>query len=113
MFLYSFLKKKERLYVIFLIYLLYYTHIPCNILSKAYYRLVAELVMGRVCHGPSLYGPSWLWAEFVMGRVCYGPRCPVTPSASKDAYKYSFFLQTIRDWNDLPESLISSESESE
>ena len=30
------------------------------------------------------------------------------PSASKDVYMYSFFLQTIRDWNDLPESLISS-----
>ena len=28
--------------------------------------------------------------------------------ASKDAYMYSFFPQTIRDWNDLPESLISS-----
>ena len=34
--------------------------------------------MGRVCHWPSLYGPSLLWAEFVMGRVCYGPSCPVT-----------------------------------
>ena len=34
--------------------------------------------MGRVCHGPSLYGPSLLWAEFAMGRVCYGPSCPVT-----------------------------------
>ena len=32
--------------------------------------------MGRVCHGPSLYGPSLLWAEFVMGRVCYGTSCP-------------------------------------
>ena len=30
------------------------------------------------------------------------------PSASKDVYKYSFFPQTIRDWNDLLESLISS-----
>ena len=30
------------------------------------------------------------------------------PSASKDVYKYSFFPQTIRNWNDLPESLISS-----
>ena len=30
------------------------------------------------------------------------------PSASKDVYKYSFFPQTIRDWNDLPGSLISS-----
>ena len=30
------------------------------------------------------------------------------PSASKDVYKYSFLPQTIRDWNDLPESLISS-----
>ena len=30
------------------------------------------------------------------------------PPASKDVYKYSFFPQTIRDWNDLPESLISS-----
>ena len=38
----------------------------------------AELDMGRVCHGPSLYGPSLLWAEFVMGRVCYWPSCPVT-----------------------------------
>ena len=27
------------------------------------------------------------------------------PSASKDVYMYSFFPQTIRDWNDLPESL--------
>ena len=30
------------------------------------------------------------------------------PSAGKEAYKSSFFLQTIRDWNDLPDSLISS-----
>ena len=34
------------------------------------------------------------------------------PSASKDVYQYSFFPQTIRDWNHqwnfLPESLISS-----
>ena len=30
------------------------------------------------------------------------------PSASKDVYKHSFFPQTIRDWNDLRESLISS-----
>ena len=29
------------------------------------------------------------------------------PSASKDIYKYKFFSQTIRDWNDFPESLIS------
>ena len=29
-------------------------------------------------------------------------------SASKDIYTYSFFPQTIRDWNDLPESMISS-----
>ena len=30
------------------------------------------------------------------------------PSASKDVYQHSFFPQTIRDWIDLPESLISS-----
>ena len=30
------------------------------------------------------------------------------PSASKDVYHYIFFPQTFRDWNDLPESLISS-----
>ena len=30
------------------------------------------------------------------------------PSASNDGFKYSFFPQTIRDWNNLPESLISS-----
>ena len=27
------------------------------------------------------------------------------PSASKEAYKSSFFPLTIRDWNDLPDSL--------
>ena len=35
------------------------------------------------------------------------------PSASKDVYMYSFFPQTIRDWNDLPESLISSSDNDE
>ena len=30
------------------------------------------------------------------------------PSASKDSYKKSFFPKTIRDWNALPDSLISS-----
>ena len=30
------------------------------------------------------------------------------PTASEDAYKKSFFPQTIRDWNVLPDSLISS-----
>ena len=29
------------------------------------------------------------------------------PTASKDAYKKSFFPQTIRDWNVLPDILIS------
>ena len=31
-------------------------------------KLVAELVMGRVCMGRVGYGPSLSWAEFVMGR---------------------------------------------
>ena len=35
------------------------------------------------------------------------------PSASKDVYKYSFFPQTIRDWNDLPEPVISSSEPSD
>ena len=35
------------------------------------------------------------------------------PSASKEAYKSSFFPQTIRDWNDLPDFLISSAETSE
>ena len=30
------------------------------------------------------------------------------PIANTDIYKYSFFPQTIRDWNALPDSLISS-----
>ena len=64
--------------MLYILYLLSYTHIPCNILNKAYYKLVTELAMGLICNGPSLYGSSLLWAEFVMGRVCYGPRCPVT-----------------------------------
>ena len=28
------------------------------------------------------------------------------PSASKDVYKYSFFPQTIRDWNDLTDFFL-------
>ena len=36
------------------------------------------------------------------------PQSNNIPSASKEAYKSSFFPQTIRDWNDLPDSLISS-----
>ena len=37
-----------------------------------------------------------------------------TPIANADAYKSSFFfLQTIRDWNALPESLISSAEDAE
>ena len=31
------------------------------------------------------------------------------PSASKEVYKSSFFTQTIRDWTDLPDSLVSAE----
>ena len=30
------------------------------------------------------------------------------PSARKDSYRKSFFQQTIRDWNALPDSFISS-----
>ena len=30
------------------------------------------------------------------------------PSVSIEAYKCSFFPQTIRDWNDLPDSLFST-----
>ena len=45
----------------------------------------SEFDMGRVCHGPSLYGPSLLWAErrpslscaeFVMDRVVQLPSGP-------------------------------------
>ena len=36
-----------------------------------------------------------------------------TPFANTDAYKGSFFPQTIRDWNDLPDSLISSAEDAE
>ena len=35
------------------------------------------------------------------------------PSASIEAYKCSFFPQTIRDWNDLPDSLFSTAEMSE
>ena len=34
-------------------------------------------------------------------------------SASKDAYKNSFFPRTIMDWDDFPDSLISSSDLSE
>ena len=36
-----------------------------------------------------------------------------TPIANTDVYKGSFFPQTIRDWNALPDSLISSAEEAE
>ena len=36
-----------------------------------------------------------------------------TPIANTDVYKGSFFSQTIRDWNTLPDSLISSAEDAE
>ena len=36
-----------------------------------------------------------------------------TPVANTDIYKSSFFLQTIRDWNSLTDSLISAAEGSE
>ena len=36
-----------------------------------------------------------------------------TPIASTDVYKGNFFPQTIRDWNALPDSLISSAEDTE
>ena len=35
------------------------------------------------------------------------------PHARTDIYKYSFFPDTITDWNTLPESIISSAESSE
>ena len=45
-----------------------------------------------------------------MNRRCRNQHSMVfqMPSASKDSYKKSFLPQTIRDWNALPDSLISS-----
>ena len=36
-----------------------------------------------------------------------------TPISNTDVYKGNFFLQTIRDWYDLPDSLISSAEDAE
>ena len=36
-----------------------------------------------------------------------------TPNVNTDVYKGSFFPQAIRDWNALPESLISSAEDAE
>ena len=36
-----------------------------------------------------------------------------TPIANTDVYKGSFFPRTIRDWNALPDSLISSAEDAE
>ena len=36
-----------------------------------------------------------------------------TPIANTDVYECSFFLQIIRDWNALPDSLISSAEDAE
>ena len=35
------------------------------------------------------------------------------PYARTDIYKYSFFTDTVRDWNALPASIISSAESSE
>ena len=64
--IHSYNKRRTVCYIFYTYYI--YTHIQCNIFNKAYYRLVAELVMGRVCMGRVGYGPSLSWAEFVMGR---------------------------------------------
>ena len=41
------------------------------------------------------------------------PQAFQTPIANTDVYKGSFFPQTIRDWNALPDSLISSAEDAE
>ena len=41
-------------------------------------------------------------------RRCRNQHSLAFQTASKEAYKSSFFPQTIRDWNDLPDSLVSS-----
>ena len=51
---------------------LLYLYIDINVLYIAYY-IGAELVRGRVCMGPSLWGPSLLGAEFVKGRDVQKP----------------------------------------
>ena len=35
-------------------------------------------ISGRVGYRPSWLWAEFVWAELVMGRVCHGPRCPVT-----------------------------------
>ena len=74
----------------------------------------AEMVMGRNGMGRNGYGPKWSWAEMVMGRNDPEPFHWTVGYESRAVrktlpnYTSSFFPQTTRDWNDLPDSLISS-----
>ena len=40
----------------------------------------------------------------------YNPKKFIQPSSSGNTYKFSFFARTIRDWNNLSDSVIESES---
>ena len=71
--------------------------------------------------------PIIFWIKGLKGRAsipCYDPQPPnrrvgisiqwhQVPYARTDIYKYSFFPDTIRDWNALPASIISSAESSE
>ena len=46
-------------------------------------------------------------------RHCQHSMAFQTPIVNTDAYKGSFFPKTIRDWNALPDSLISSAEDAE
>ena len=66
-----------------------------------YNKLVAELVMGRICMGRVGYGPSLSWAEFVMGRDVqlpnYSPRAVtgLTRDANLDTQSISSFKMAL------------------
>ena len=62
-----------------------------------YNKLVAELVMGRVCMGRVGYGPSLSWAEFVMGRDVQLPFPPVTaPGEGLSIWRFTSKLFRFR-----------------
>ena len=86
---------------------------PQNVKEAAYKGMVRPILeYGSSVWDPQLKGKASIPTDDLIlktrrGRNQHSLALPI-PSASKDAYKYSFFPLTIRDWNYLPESLISS-----
>ena len=86
-----------------------------NVIKTSVYRSIfcfqtdLYLVAANVsCIGIRFPAPHSFYHSFFQHSMAFQ-----TPIANTDVYKGSFFPQTIRDWNALPDSLISSAEDAE